>query len=1183
MRAFTRNTLRMFKTHTIRFLAIFAIIALGAGVFASLRVFVPDMHATADHFYDELNFYDIHITSSVGLSNQDIDDLRSIDGVEHVSTAFSSEATLARDGANLSARLEAIDINEPNRVNQLRVIEGRLPQNNREMVVGNAADNPLRVGDVVSISKLYGIDNPSDQLANTTFTVVGRVVSPVYIKDMTSISLLTNARLVTFAYIDRSALKEDAQITDAYLTVTGALNCVAFSDEYNHTVLPVKNRIRAIAQERAETQRNTLVQDAQRKLDEAREELQREREDAQSKLNDGQAAIDNALNRLNEAQTRLSSGAAELQARKHALHDAKEQLANAKAELIKGQHALAHAQAQIEAQRQSIDANYAQEKKNITEQRNALISSLPPGLQPEKVTDSSTLSPDMRAAYDQYMQAKAVIDAGERTLEAKTQEARSKLQAAIRSVDQQHASIEHGWKEYYQGAEQIAAGEQQLNAGAAELDASRSNLQSGQKQLDAKQQQLNEARNQANNELASGDQKILDAQKLIDRIPEARWYILDRSSNETYADFNLNAERMREITTIFPIFFFLVAALVALTSMTRIIDADRIEVGTLKALGYRRTQIGQKYLLFAGAASTAGSICGISALSYILPRVIWMSYRTQYQQVAFVSSLDLKSAAIAGITSIIVTLAVTAAAIRLTLSETPAALMVPRAPKPGKRILLERIGWLWKHLSFSYKITARNLFRYKKRLIMTVLGVAGCTALLLTGFGIQDHLSSFVVNHFYGLRNVDAEIIFDPEADPQAAQGDPQSSVATSCNQLDAHWIFVSRESALAQNPSARVEDIPFGAGGKESSESAQSIMRNARSDIQPTSPDHGVTRDVSIVVPQNLDEFTSFVQMRKAKGWIDGLTPPSKEDLLNMDDLVAPEQPPHTSSTGDSAVNDTSSSHDEPHQNDNDAQLPPVFISLRLSENLQVHVGDTIQLAQNADAPSHQVRVAGIFECYLFHELVMSPGAYAQTFGEAPTYSFVYLTMNHPDVNDSSITPHLGDDPSQETRSELTQKLTDANPAITSIAYPRDLAENVAALANNLHGVVILICCISGALAFIVLFNLTNINVEERIREIATLKVLGFYPREVDGYIFRETLLLSLFGATVGLPLGYALCTYIMRCAEYDYMMFQRHITWQSYAYAFCLTLIFTVIVMLAIHRRLAKIDMVSSLKANE
>lgn len=1166
MRAFTRNIVSMFKTHAVRFLAIFAIIALGAGVFASLRVFVPDMRATADHFYDELNFYDIRITSSVGLSDQDIEDLRAIEGVTHVSTAFSAEATLARDGANLSARMEAIDFNETDRVNQLRVIEGRLPANDHEMVVGNAADNPLHIGDVVSVAKLYGIDSPHDSLSNTTFTVVGRVVSPAYIKDMTTISLLTNARLVTFAYIDSSALKADTCPTDAYLTVAGAHECVAFSDEYKRCVEPVKDHIRSMAQAHAEAHRAQLIADAQRKIDDAKATLIDQRKLATEQIASGQASIDAALARLSQAQESVKDGSSQIAQQRQALKQAYDTLANTKAELVKGQTKLAKALIEIEAKQTALNQSYNQGKQEIAAKRTELLQRLPAGFDPTKVKDPESLPPDLKAAYLEYLTAMHMIETQELNLEAVKNQGQAQIDEARSQIDQQQTKLNQGWDAYYAGIEQVKSGEQKLLSGEAQLKTSQADLTSGKNALASRQQELDRARQQAEQELAQGDQEVVEAQGLIDKIPSARWYILDRGANETYADFNLNAERMRQITTIFPIFFFLVAALVALTSMTRIIDADRIEVGTLKALGYRRTQIGQKYLIFAGSASLTGAVVGIVALSYILPRVIWMSYRTQYQQVEFVSSLDLTSAATAAIISVLVTIGVSAAAIRLTLSETPAALMIPRAPKPGKRILLERIAWLWRHLSFSYKVTARNLFRYKKRLFMTVMGVAGCTALLLTGFGIQDHLSTFVVNHFYGLRNVDAEIIFDPDADPQAGKGDMQSSVATSCNEIDAQWIFVSRESALASNPQASVDRIPFGAGGKESSDSAQSLMRNARSDLEPTGPGEGVTRDVSISVPQDIDRFTQFIQLRNAKGWIDGLTPAPQNEMLNVHDLDVNPSSDATAGTADEG-----------------SAPAPVFISLRLSENLQVSVGDTILIAESADEPTHQVRVAGIFESYLFHELVMSPQGYAQTFGKAPTYSFVYLTMNRHDEAGTEFTPHLGDDPSQEVRDLLASRLTDENPAITSIAYPRDLAENVAALANNLHGVVVLICCISGALAFIVLFNLTNINVEERVREIATLKVLGFYHREVDGYIFRETFLLSLFGALFGLPLGYALCTYIMRCAEYDYIMFQRHIAWQSYLYAFCLTLVFTLVVMGAIHRRLTRIDMVSSLKANE
>lgn len=1174
--AFNTETLRSI-THSLgRFLAIAAIVALGTGFYAGLRMTAPDMKLAADEYFDGTSLMDIRVLSTLGLTDDDIAALRHVEGVEAVMPARETDVMASIDGEQYATRVHSLPdaartsdtsdgvharSDDPDYLNRPLLVRGSWPQKTGECVLSaNLVENDaIAVGDTLTITE--GVQDVDQTLVTRTYTVTGFVNAPYY---ATSSSMgettLGSGSIQQYMYVPESDFSADLPYTEAYLTVRGAANERASSDAYQRLVDEVADRIKALAPEREQARVDQLKSDAQKELDEKRADYEGERADAQSQLDDakrqlddaaatiaaseqeladGQAAYDSGASelasrrasaqaQLDDAERQIAEGQAQLDAQRPQLDDAAGQLQAARAQWQQGADALAAAWGDWQRQSDELDAGITRAQAGVADAAAGVdriqkgidaleeqIKQLDPDKDAQKIAElraeqdalkaqqqdlraqmalvQATLDdlvnvqkPKLEAARAELQGKQDVLDSSKVELEqqqAAYEGGKAQFDASARKLDQARADLASSRS---QADAQIAAAQQQLDDAAARLQDGRAQLEQGRADYDSGLAEYEQKKSDADAQLADAERRLDDAQKQIDDLERPEWLVMDRTANYGAASFEADADRVDSIAAVFPFIFFLVAALVALTTMTRMVEEERALIGTFKALGYRRTRIASKYLAYAAAASGIGSILGILALSQVLPAVIMKAYGIIYfvPELPLPLPVDPGFAGLAAGLGVGVTLFATWAAVAATLRERPAQLMLPRAPKAGKRIVLERIGPLWRHLSFSWKVTFRNLFRYKKRFVMTVIGIAGCTALLLTGLGLSNAINDIIDKQFGEITKYNAVVTL---ADDLSSEEQRRID-----DLLDDGSLVTAHTLAMRQNMLA---------GG----------------------PDEQDKR-MELVVPEDPASFDRFVALNTRVGHH-----PVK---LDDDGLVLTE---------------------------------------KLAAELGVRAGDAVTLTEqdaigNATGTSYEATVTGIVENYVYHYAYMGPVLYEQLMGKAPDYRTVLaVTTSDPDL-----------------RVQFSNDLLAAG-GVKTVAYNDETIDAYRDMMSSVNMIVVVLVTAAAALAFIVLYNLTNINITERMREIATLKVLGFTPREMNAYIFREIFLLAAIGCAVGLVLGVWMEGFVVVTAEVDQIMFGRAIHPTSFLLAFLLTMLFTVLVMLAMRGKLRRIDMVESLKSNE
>ena len=694
-------------------------------------------------------------------------------------------------------------------------------------------------------------------------------------------------------------------------------------------------------------------------------------------------------------------------------------------------------------------------------------------------------------AYDVVAQLEAAIaQIDAQTAGVPEQIAQGRAQLAEQR-SQAQASMDAAEGELASSQATIDSGRAQLESGRRQLASGRSEYEDGLAQYEEGANELSAQRADAEEQFADAEAKLADAQADVDAIAdtEGEVYVLDLTKNIGAESFKSDAGRIDQIAQVFPFLFFLVAALVSLTTMTRMVEEERVLIGTFKALGYSKVRITSKYLIYAIVASGVGAIVGIVALSKFLPWFIMGAYAIIYAVPCRPCPIDPAMTAAAAGLGVGITVIATWFAAASTLRERPAFLMLPRAPKAGKRILLERIRPVWRRLSFSWKVTSRNLFRYKRRFIMAIVGIAGCTALLLTGLGLQNAINDIIDKQYGELYHYNTIVRMASDST------DDEKSQVEQRVEEDASGEYAWLATANKQ---------------------AQSISDDESADVNQ--------HRVDIVVPENPDTLSDFNTLRTREG---------HEELALSDGGV--------------------------------------LVSEKLAMELSLTVGSTFSIFDedavgDATGDGREVTVAGIMENYVGHYVYFTPTLYEQVMGEEPVFTTLYAN----EVEDEGAREVLSD--------ELL-----ATDGVKTVTYNDETIDSYRTMLKSVDSVVVVLVIAAALLAFVVLYNLTNINITERVREIATLKVLGFTPREVDAYIYRETLLLAVIGALVGLLLGIVMEGFVVVTAEVDQVMFGRDIHAASFIIAFLLTMVFSVIVTLAMRPKLRRIDMVESLKSNE
>ena len=1050
-----------------RFLSILLLSALAVAFLVGLRATAPDMEYTADNYYDSHHLMDGYILSTMGLTQEDLQALAQADGVDQVEGAWSVDATAVDSIVSMRSMPEALNL--------LNVVEGRLPQQADECVTEQMLLTALglEIGDTLTVT-LDEADQ--DSLTRTSYTIVGTVQSPLYVGTDRGSTTLGSGSIDAFVYIPRENFDLDVYTT-AYFTGEGMEALNSYSQAYADQLSALVDSLDPLAQERASLRDEEVRSEAQKELDDARSELadaQKELDDAKKKLDDARAELDSGWadyeSGLATLEQEIKDGQAKLNAARSQLEESQTRYEQGKvdyqeglAQYQEGQTAYEDNLAQLDAQQEEVARGYEEYYDALkpfegTPMYDQMVEQLAP--QKAKLDEAAA---QIQAGYQQLAQVKTQLEESKAELDA----AQAQLQDAAQQLDT-------GWAEYQSGQQTLdqeeARGRSQLAEAKAELDDGEAEYQKG---LEEYQQ----AKADAQPELEQAQADIDQGQKDLDEMATCEWYVLGRDTNSGFVSYSQDAERVDNLSSIFPVIFFVVAALACLTTMTRMVEEQRTQIGSLKALGFSRLAISQKYIGYAFVASLVGGLIGLGIGATLIPAVIANAFQIMYAIPGLDYKMQLPLFVLAVLAAVACTTGAALWACLSTLIDTPANLMRPRAPKAGKRVFLEYIKPIWRRLSFTWKVSMRNLFRYQKRFWMTVIGIGGCTALIVTGFGLHESIFDVLDKQFDEISLYDATVGLDEDLTEEQKQGIE--------NYLDG-------EEA--------VEDYMF---------TYQQMM-----DASTT----GTSYDVYLFAVDDVEEFGRFVDLRHR----------SDHSPVELD------------GSG-------------------------VVIDEKLSELLGVSVGDTITLEGDQRV---EAVVADITENYVYHYVYLTRDLYTQLYGE--DYQNNVMLLAYQDG--------MGVDVSNQT-SETLMKMD----GVASYSYIATIRDSFEDSMDAINYAVVIIIVAAAALAFVVLYNLTNINITERRSELATLKVLGFYDGETTAYVLRENVFLTIFGVILGLVLGRFLHSWMVLTVEVDLVMFGRTAPPYAYVLAAALTALFSLIVNVAAHFRLKKIDMVESLKTVE
>ena len=1085
-KTYRKNMWRELSASKSRFASVFGIVLLGVMMLSGLLSVAPGMRRAGQTWYNQQNVFDIRVVSTLGLSEKDIDAISAVEGVEAVMPVKSVDCEGSYRGGNtLAVRVQQLPVyptlEDKATLNRLVLEEGRMPEEAGECVVqvlDPGAASSIRQGDTITLAG-------TSDIQTDTLTVVGFVKDPLYFSNETESTTAGNGALGMAIYVPDGSLTMD-YYASCYIKAAGADQYDNYSDEYQEIVDTVMDRLEAISADQSAQRREDLIDAAQSQLDEARAEFEEKEAEAQAQLADGQQQLDDAKAQLDQGEAEYASGLAELEAQKAALPDS---MASGADQLVDAQAQVLDFEAQLEQIKQLVTLKSVADPmlgyaEDILQNAEAALDEAEPD--DENYVELRDLLARAQALYDSTYQQladyQAQLDEGKRQMyqqglisspNLSNKELVTEAEAALRNMKLE-----------------VLAGQLALNTGNAEawtsFDAAEKQLESARAELDAGWTEYNEGaaafaqqKAEAEAQLADARQQLNDAEEQVDDITSGEWYVLDRGSVVSMVMFEQNIDRIESIARIFPLFFFLVAALVASTTMTRMVEENRTQMGTFKALGYSDREITAKYMVYGITAGLLGCIVGMLLGFYGLPAVIWFAYSTVFDLPTF----QLRIYPILAVMSVLISTSVvgftTLAACRVSLREKPAALLLPRAPAAGKRIFLERIGPLWRRMSFSQKTTARNLFRYKKRFYMTVLGVAGCTALLLIGFGLQDSIVEIVSRQYGTIQKADLTISLSSDKALDLEGG--LTDTLAGRDEVESWGTFYTRTVSVSNT-------------------------RDGSNELSVTL--------VAAEAPQKLTEY--FTLESRFGGEL-----------------------PFTDGS--------------------------VVLSEKTAEMLGLSAGDTFWVQGTGDTRV-ELTLTGVAKNYLGAYLYVTQKTLDRLVTD-PTWNTVYAVTS------------CETDTQRETLSTI---LLGCN-YVSSTSFTSDTAAMYDSTITCINYVVLLIIACAAALAAVVLYNLISVNIGERKKELATIKVLGFFDKEVYRYIFREIELLSVIGAVLGLLIGAPLHQFVIRTVESEQMMFIRMLEPTSFLYSVALTLLFTVVVCRMMRRQVRNISMVESMKAPE
>lgn len=1075
--ALVKDTVREIKKSFGRFLSIFAIVGIGVAFFAGVKEGEPVMKSSADKYFDEYNLMDIRVVSPIGLTDDDVAEIKKLDGIKGTFPTHSIDVLTEINSSEFVLKVHGIPLEDAkndteNYINRAEIKEGRLPEKSGECIVGAGNFNGMgvKVGDKIKLTSGTK-DDISENLKVSEFTIVGIANTPNYLSFEMGSSNIGHGSINNFIMIPEEDFNMDIY-TEVLLTVEGAKELNSYANEYFDVTDKVTKPLENLSHERSPIRFNEILEESRKELENGKKEYvenkikyENEIKSNEEKLQDGKIELIISEKELDKQEKEFPN---QIKEGKEKLVAAEKELQAGEEEYNKNLKAFNDLKESTESSIKDFE-EYLNSHKTEVDNLRVEVDALK-----ERLKDTNLSDEEKDYIKSEITRKEKSIQIYDFSLSA-VSEGKNQIANAEQKLKEGRATLDSGWATLNNEKANIQKAESEGENAFVE---GRKKIEEGKQDIKQGEEELERAKKLGEEELALAKEKLDKAEKDLQDAKAPDWYVLDRNSHYSYMDYGASANKMGDIANVFPVFFFLVAALVCLTTMTRMVDEQRGNIGTLKALGYSKLSISSKYIVYAAVASTLGALVGLAIGVVLFPTVIFYAWGIMYTVPKVKLLLDLPLSIISILVAVSVTTLAAVLACYKELIETPSLLMRPKAPKEGKRIFLERISFIWKRMNFTEKVTARNIFRYKKRFFMTVIGISGCTALLLAGFGIKDSISTIASKQFGEIIKYDSQVSIDKDS------------------------TLTEKEDLFDKYKNdSRVEDI------------------SEMSTFNSKAIDDGEDKSVKLIVPKNISEFKDFISLRERSS--------QKEIQLDNSGVV---------------------------------------ITEKLSKSLGVKKGDKITI-ENEDGDRKEVEVSAISEMYVDHYVFMSPEYYKSTFGVTNEINALALKLN---------------DTSTKVEEVLGTELMD-NDIVKSVSFYSGLVNNFDNMISSLNIVVIVLIVSAGALAFVVLYNLTNVNVSERLREIATIKVLGFYDNEVSAYVYRENLVLTAIGSIVGLALGTILHRFIMITVEFDAMMFGRNINILSYLIAVVITMGFAILVNLVMYKKLKKIPMVESLKSVE
>ena len=1012
--ALLKDSIKEIKNTYKRFLSILVMAFLGVGFFAGMRAASPDMVDTIDQYYKESQVYDIKILSTLGLTNDDIDAISEIDEIENTVGTYETEGKIEIDNKEIITKIMSVE-----KLNKPILLQGNLPKTQNECVVEDSflTANHKSIGDTieVEIEKTKNDEGEEVEYLNKNILkIVGTVKSPLYISRDRGTSSLGSGKIDYYIYVPKENIKANEIYTNIYIKLKNSENYTTSSEKYEEYIAEVKEKIEAIKEEREKARHDKLVDIATRKVKEAEEKLNENKQNAQQQIEEAKQEIENGKNKIEKAEVKLNSSKKEADTKFKSAYNqiqmAKKSIFQNETQLNQKEQEAGQQITELEIKKQELQTQFDTIENNLTQLET----------QYNQIKDNPNISEEQKQMLENKIQ---MLKQSKQTIKEGIEQINNGITTGKQEIENAKTQLQNAKNELTKKEKQYEATKtatySSLENAKIEIEKSKTELEKGEKELEEKQEEFKD-------KIADAESKLIDSREKIANIENPTWYVLDRYSNTGYNSFIQDTESIENISKVFPIVFFMVALLISLTSMTRMVEEQRTQIGTLKALGYNKLQIASKYVIYAGLACVIGGVLGMSVGFVLLPQIIWTMYQMMYQMTDNIHiSFNI---IIGGMGLLLICVCIMGATIYAVLKElvqTPSTLMRPKAPKMGRRVLLEKIPFIWKRLSFSQKVTVRNIFRYKKRFLMTIIGILGCTALIVVGFGVRDSIRCIMPNQFEKVFNYDMQIGLKNGLEDEQKQ----------------KYIISLQEKTELE----KVVETYM----------TSNIAKNQENE-----------EDVQIIVPKE---------------------PKDLDEVINLTDVKTGEK----------------------------VQLEENAICLtdKVAELLNVKQGDTITLKDSKDK-ERQVKISNIVENYVYHYVYMSRITYENLYGENYNTNMLFTKNNNL---------------SEEQETNLATEIMNQSE-VASISRNSSIMNLLDDTMKSLNYVVIILIVSAGLLAFVVLYNLSNVNISERIRELATIKVLGFYDKEVYSYVTRETVILTAIGIVLGLIGGYFLNYFIIR-----------------------------------------------------